>query len=101
MGAAIAAYPSLRIRIAPPVAWLLTINEPIVGLPDRAYMLTKMSLAPAEGEGRSAASWAWWDVGIRIGARHTNYGDASICSFEPKHHTWTPNDSIPSWRFWI
>lgn len=97
LGAAMMAYPSLRIRIAPPVAWLLTINEPIATMPLRAFMLTTMSLDPTAnlaGQNRTAAAWAWWDVGIRVGPRHTNYGDGSICSYEPAQRTWTSSDSL-------
>ena len=88
LGAAAGVYPSMRIRVAPPVVWLLTLNRPILGLPDSAYVLTCLSLdprLPLRGQGRTLASWAWWDLGVWIGPRHTNYGDGSICSFEPKH----------------
>lgn len=97
LGAAMMAYPSLRIRIAPPVAWLLTVNEPMAAMRLRAFMLTVVSLDPSVplvGQKRTAAAWAWWDVGIRIGPRHTNYGDGSICSYEPEHRTWTGGDSL-------
>ena len=69
----------------------------IVGLPDKAYLLTVMPLDPTalpHGSKKSVTSWAWWDVGIRVGPRHTNYGNGSVCSFEPDHRTWTSGDSI-------
>src|SRR5690606_35556821 len=90
LGDATAAYPNMRIRFAPPVAWLLCETSPILGLTDRAYLLTRYPLAGSE----PIASWAWWKPGIWIGPRHTNYGDGSICSFEPQHGTWSPGDGL-------
>lgn len=92
LGVAMSAYPSMRLRLVPPVVWLLTENTPITGLSDKAYVLTVVSMDARRflaGRTTVAASWAWWDVGIRIGPRHTNYGDGSVCSFEPSQHTWT------------
>jgi hypothetical protein len=94
---AAAAYPTMRVRVAPPVVWLLTRNHPILGLPDEALTLTGLPIDLDGGDGeenRPFVSWAWWDVGIWIGPRHTNFGDGSICSFEPSHGTWRPGDSI-------
>lgn len=97
LGVVAAAYPSLRVRVTPPVVWLLSTNRPIEGLPDKAYLLTAISMdakALVPGRPNPISSWAWWDLGIWIGPRHTNYGDGSICSFEPKHGTWRPGESL-------
>lgn len=97
LGWALAANPTTRVRVAPPVVWLLTRNHPIHGLPDEALILTCLPLDPDGGvdkANRPFSSWAWWDMGIWIGPRHTNFGDGSICSFEPSHRTWCPGDSI-------
>lgn len=94
---ALAAYPNMRVRVAPPVVWLLTRNHPIEDLPDEALVLTCLPLDQNRGvghENRPFISWAWWDLGLWIGPRHTNFGDGSICSFEPSHGTWHPGDPI-------
>lgn len=97
LGVAVAAYPSMRVRFAPPVVWLLSHNLPVAGLTDRVWMLTALSLRahePLPGKRVVAAAWGWWDPGVWIGPRHTNFGDGSICSFETSHGTWKAGDPI-------
>lgn len=93
LGAAITAYPAARVVIAPPVVWLLTPVHPIYGLPDGAYLLTRIPM----DESSRIASWAWWDLGIWIGPRHTNTPDGSICAFERKDGTWSPEKGLTLW----
>jgi hypothetical protein len=93
LGEAIAAYPAGRVLIVPPVVWLLTPVRPILGLPDQAWLLTRIGMDSAA----STASWAWWDVGLWIGPRHTNVPDGSICAFERSDGTWRPEMGLTLW----
>lgn len=81
---AVAEYRQLVLCAAPPGAWLHGSVRPIAGLPDVAllHLCYPRSLAlPIRG-------WAWWEPGIWVGPRHTNYGDGSICSYEAADRTW-------------
>lgn len=83
---AVKAYPQMRIRLAPPLAWLSAWIWPIRGLQKEALLVIGYSLdCPT-----TPRSWAWWDAGVWIGPRHTNYPDGSICSYEPPDGTWGP-----------
>jgi hypothetical protein len=77
-------YKQLRLSFAPawpfdPALWLSGWVEPIAGLDDAFLLIRYPSMAPSW----PVSAWAWWRNGIRIGPRHTNYGDGSICSYEP------------------
>ncbi len=67
-----------RIRIS----WTAGLVE---GLLDPAHLVTDLSLT----DGKCLiVTWAWWDGGVRIGPRHTNY-DGSACVFEARDMSWT------------
>ena len=88
-----AAYPSMRISLSPRGAWLLVAIQPLVSLRETGFILTQLGI-DNKTVLTTVKSWAWWDVGIRIGPRHTNYGDGSICSYEPTHRTWRVGDPL-------
>jgi len=96
LAGALAANPSMCVRVAPPLVWILTKIHPIAGLPDQALILTVLPISPgaAMEAGHPFASWAWWELGVWVGPRHTNPGNGSICSFEPSHGTWRRGDPI-------
>lgn len=95
---AIAAYPRTRVRFVPPVAWLVTPIRPVDNLPDAALLVTRYLLDQRARRGvRPNVSWAWWDVGVWIGPRHTNFPDGSICAYEPTQGTWTTGNSLLLW----
>lgn len=83
---AVGAYPQMRIRLAPPLARLSAWIWPIRGLHEEALLLTAYPL----DRSTTPRSWAWWDTGVWIGPRHTNYPDGSICAYEPPDGTWGP-----------
>lgn len=87
---AVESYPQMRIQIAPKGVWLPCCIQPVRGLHDEALLLTWYPQSPST----PPRSWAWWDSGIWIGPRHTNYPDGSICSFEPADWTWLPGQSL-------
>jgi hypothetical protein len=80
----------LLVRSAPNrtrVFWRAGLVE---GLTDRAHFLTDLSTS----DGRTTiATWGWWDHGIRIGPRHTNY-DGSACVFEARDLSWTHSSPL-------
>lgn len=88
--AAAAAYPQMRVRVAPQVVWLSMWIWPIRDLAEAAFLLVKYSLNRLGVH----HAWAWWDTGIWIGPRHTNYPTGSICSFEPPDKTWVPGGPL-------
>ena len=47
-------------------------------------------LPKAWGVWTTPLSWSW------IGPRHTNFGDGSICAFEPSDQVWLAGESIVS-----
>jgi hypothetical protein len=75
--------------------WLFTESALLPGAREKAVFLVGIPYA------RSRIVRAW---GFRagpplahplwIGPRHTNFGDGSICAFEPTDGTWMPGDSI-------
>jgi hypothetical protein len=88
-----AAYPGLRAWHQDGGLWLMTDSAVIPGLKKAATFL----LAINEVEKR-VKGWGFWrenSIGIRwIGPRHTNFGDGSICAFEPTDGTWGFGDSL-------
>jgi len=84
------AYPQVRCSSALGMDVLTVWVEPIAGLPLSALLVTLVPHDP----GLWPAAWAWWDTGIWIGHRHTNYPDGSICSFERRDGTWRKTDPV-------
>lgn len=62
----------------------------IRGLPDSAFFCTNIRLI--SGTIR-VDSWAWWEHGVWIGPRHTNY-DGSVCAFELTDRSWTAESPL-------
>jgi len=88
--AAADAYPQMRVATAPRVAWLDTWVRPIPGLPRTAYLLTQY---PFENR-YPVRSWAWWDTGVWIGPRHTNFPHGDICAYNREDQTWHRGASL-------
>lgn len=78
-----ATYPQLGIRTACPGIWLTGNLTP---LGPRGYTAS-LALAYPAALDVPVRAWAWWDVGIAVGPRHTN-ADASICAYEPTDESW-------------
>jgi hypothetical protein len=87
-----AEYKQFRLRIAAAGAWVTGRIQPIPFLQDGA---TVVLFYPFD-QGLIVRAWAWWDCGVWIGPRHTNYGDGSICAFEPSDTVgvWRPGDPL-------
>jgi hypothetical protein len=84
------AYPQMKVRVAPSGFWLTGIVNPIRGLSTSATLCVFIPSC----RHLTIAAWAWWDTGVLIGPRHTNFGCASICAFEPTDGTWTPEHGL-------
>lgn len=73
--------------------WLLVKAGLLPGLREHALFLIGVSLANCV-----VRSWAFWGdpiwLPVWIGPRHTNFGDGSICAFEPEDGTWNFGDSL-------
>jgi hypothetical protein len=92
LASALTEYRQLRLRLAPPGAWLTGTIRPVPALEDNATIVLVYPFEPVY----PIRCWAWWDVGIWVGPRHTNYGDGSVCAFEPADTTgvWRPGDPL-------
>jgi hypothetical protein len=80
-----AAYPQLLVRPAPSILWLEMTFYPLKGYPRGAFLMVGYpldALLPVQ-------AWAWWTDGLWIGPRHTNYGNGSVCAYEPTDGTWS------------
>lgn len=77
-------YPQARFRAAPGALWVMTRLQPVYRHPGKALLVLRYPGSPDE----HPQAWAWWSEGVWIGPRHTNFPDASICSFERKERTW-------------
>lgn len=84
-------YPQVRIRPVPPEVWVFTRMAPVPWL-EEAYLASLLS--PYATAPPWVRTWSWWDDGVWIGPRHTNYPDGSICAFEIADATWEKNDSL-------
>lgn len=78
------AYPQMRVGTASGAAWIEMWVKPVSGLEDSAYLLIQY---PADKE-YPVRGWGWWDSGIWIGPRHTNYPHGDICAYNPNDLTW-------------
>jgi len=95
LAALVDAYPGTTVRTAPKALWVSSRVKPVIGLEGGRLL----SLILSEGLDRPVVrTWAWWDTGLWIGPRHTNYPDGSVCSFEPADGTWSGDDDlVPLW----
>lgn len=85
------AYPHVRVLSAPPGVWILTRITPIPGL-ESAWLASLLS--PEIVRPPWVRTWAWWDSGVWVGPRHTNYPDGSICAFEEQDESWIQEESL-------
>ena len=89
------AYPGTKVWHQAEGMWLLTESSVLSGLDRTATFLTAIPYtlrAPQK-------SWGFWTTPVYsewIGPRHTNFGDGSICAFNPKDGTWMPGGSLTS-----
>lgn len=84
------AYPRFQVRSASVGVWLTGSLRPIY---DLSIQATLAVLVPHRDEGHVRA-WAWWEDGLWIGPRHTNYADGSICSYEPRDGSWSWTEGL-------
>lgn len=88
-----AAYPGTEAAKTGEALWLRVPASLLPRLGYRAIFV--IVLLPGRGIERG---WAFWDHGIwglhGIGPRHTNYGDASICAYDPRDGTWNYGDPL-------
>lgn len=87
-----AAYPQLMVRPAPATLWLELRFFPISEYRRGAFLLMGYPLdvlLPVQ-------AWAWWTDGLWIGPRHTNYGNGSVCAYEPIDGTWSRGRQLVS-----
>lgn len=78
------AYPQFRVRSTARGIWMTGTIQPVQDLDARAILTM---VVPISDQG-TVYGWAWWEDGIWIGPRHTNWSDGSICAFEPKDNSW-------------
>lgn len=101
LAAVIEEYQQFNTRFAPPGVWLVGTIRPICGAPDAATLVVAYPTSPTV----PIRAWAWWNCGIWIGPRHTNYGDGSICAFEVTDGSWNLADGtlrlIDLYTTWI
>jgi hypothetical protein len=92
LAGALAEYSQFRLRLAPPGAWLTGTIRPVPAQEDNAVVILVYPFEPFY----PIHCWAWWDTGIWVGPRHTNYGDGSVCAFEPADTTgvWRGGDPL-------
>ena len=62
----------------------------IRGLRDPVHFLTDIG---STTDGLRVNTWAWWDHGLHVGPRHTNY-DGAACVFEARDASWTGDSSL-------
>jgi len=87
------AYPGTKIWQQAEGMWLLSESSVLPGLDKTATFLTAIPFSPQFLQ----KSWGFWITPVYwewIGPRHTNFGDGSICAFDPKDDTWRPGDSL-------
>lgn len=88
--AAAGAYPQMRVATAAGVTWFQVRVRPVPGLTAAARLVTQVPLYRKF----PVRSWAWWDSGVWIGPRHTNYPHGDICAFDPEDQTWNRGDPL-------
>lgn len=73
--------------------WFLIESAVLPGLDKKAAFLSAVPYII----GQPVKSWAFWLTPLSvewIGPRHTNFGDGSICAFEPSDGSWTQGGSL-------
>lgn len=93
VGALQAIYPGAQQWTTQRGLWLVVPASLLPGLREHAVFLVGASSAA-----RIVRSWAFWadpmSLPTWIGPRHTNFGDGSICAFEPADGTWNFGDPL-------
>ena len=84
------AYPDTEVWWQTDGFWFLTRCELLVKSTRSAYFLTGMPFSKYT----IPRSWGFWGNGTWIGSRHTNHGDGSVCSHEPKDNSWTRESTL-------
>lgn len=89
------AYPSSRVLHREDGFWLLTESSLLPGLSQKAVFLTGIPY----NRKHIVQAWGFWAgtplaSPLWIGPRHTNFGNGSVCAFNPDDETWIPGDSI-------
>lgn len=94
------AYPQVRVHDLGTSRWYTLSIVPVRGL-DRYARIA----FTGDWEHRIPSAWGWWDDGIWIGSRHTNFPDGSICAFEVRDLTWHPGkpleELVDLWSLWV
>lgn len=83
--------PQMGLLLAPPVLWIHYWFRPLEHSSRKAFHLVAYPL-PGSSLKRPQG-WAWWDLGVRIGPRHLNWGDGGICAYEYASE-WAPGDPL-------
>lgn len=89
------AYPGTKAWKQAEGMWLVVESSVLPGLEKQAIFL----LAIPYNLGQPVKAWGFWRSAISmewIGPRHTNYGEGSICAFDPADGTWLPGDDLVS-----
>lgn len=89
------AYPSSRVLHREDGFWLLTESSLLPGLSQKAVFLTGIPY----NRTYTVQAWGFWSgtplaYPVWIGPRHTNFGNGSVCAFNPSDNTWNPGGSI-------
>ena len=79
-----ACYPTLVTRTTSAGLWITGDLMPIGIVGSTAWI----ALSYPHALNIPVRAWAWWDIGVAVGPRHT-YLDATICAFEPHDRTGT------------
>lgn len=86
-------YPEAQLWHQEHGVWILCKSKVLDGLFRHALFLVGVSYAWL-----MVRSWAFWTHELAaltwIGPRHTNFGDGSICAYEPSDETWRFGDSL-------
>lgn len=91
----LSAYPHTQCWKQEKGLWLLTESALLPGSRAKAVFLAGIPYART----RIVRTWGFWAGPPLahpqwIGPRHTNFGDGSICAFEPGDETWSSGDSL-------
>lgn len=73
--------------------WCWVESSILPDLPKNAVFLSAIPYL----SGQPVKSWAFWITPISvdwIGPRHTNFGDGSICAFDPSDGSWAPGGNL-------
>lgn len=85
-----AAYPETKVWSNQEEGlWCWVESAVLPNLPKKAAFLAAIPYL----SGHPAKAWAFWVTPVSIdwiGPRHTNFGDGSICAFDPQDGSWAP-----------